>query len=244
MNLGAYLVGIAAGGFYLLAGIRLWRLSRRTHERPELLLAIFFVACGQWYLLFNGLGLIGVDPLPSLVNQAVEWAYAIGVIAYVIFLRSVFRPKAAWGRYLAWLSCALILAGCAGSTLRGGFSNTLYDPAFQIEWVGYTIPCVWMFVEGLAAHSAAKRRARFGVGDWSTAHRYLLWTYFGLSQIASCLADLRWVYENGLPHTDASMAEELLEIVEIVSVAILWLVFFPPSFYTKWIARRAAQRET
>jgi len=71
-----------------------------------------------------------------------------------------------------------------------------------------------------------------------------LWTYFGLSQIASCLADLRWVYENGLPHTDASMAEELLEIVEIVSVAILWLVFFPPSFYTKWIARRAAQRET
>jgi len=40
------------------------------------------------------------------------------------------------------------------------------------------------------------------------------------------------------------MAEELLEIVEIVSVAVLWFVFFPPAFYTKWIERRAAQRES
>jgi hypothetical protein len=244
MDLGAYLVGIFAGCFYLIASVRLWRLSRRTGERPELLLSLFFACSGQWYLLFDAAGLLEIDPLPSAVQQGIEWIYAVGVVAYVCFLRRVFRADAAWARVVAWISSSLIIAGAAGSTIRGGFSNEIQDPAFLIEWVGYTIPCIWMFAEGLVAHSAAKKRACFGLGDGGSANRWFLWTCFGFSQIASCVADLRWAYQNSVTTGAASMGDELLGFVEISSVAVLWLVFFPPSIYAKWVARRAARRET
>ncbi len=40
MEESAYITSILAGAFYLIAGLRLIRLSRRNGERPELLLGL------------------------------------------------------------------------------------------------------------------------------------------------------------------------------------------------------------
>ncbi len=60
MEENAYIISIAAGIFYLIASLRLIRLSRRNGERPELLLGLYFALSGLYYLVYN---------LPSLLED-------------------------------------------------------------------------------------------------------------------------------------------------------------------------------
>jgi hypothetical protein len=239
MELIAHLISIATGAFYLIASYRLLRLSGRTGERPELLLGVYFAVAGQWYLLYNAPYFFGVEALPPLIGQGTEWLYAVGVVPYVLFIRGAFRPESAWATAVVILCTLFLFAGAAISSLGAGFSNSLDDSGYLIEWVGYTVPCFWMCCEGALFHSAAKKRVRIGLCDPVVANRYLLFAGFGFCQIAACAADLIWAYGNSAAGAPSSLAGGLLGATEFASVAALWLAFFPPPFYSNWIARRA-----
>lgn len=126
------------------------------------------------------------------------------------------------------------------ASLGGGFSNSADDPAYLVEWVGYTLPCVWMCGEGAIAHAAAKRRARIGLCDPIVANRYLLFACFGFFQSAASAADLGWAFGNSSANASSALALGLLGGTEIASVAVLWLAFFPPRCFANWIDRRSA----
>lgn len=244
MEQSAYLISIAAGSFYLIAGYRLLRLSGRTGERPELLLGIYFASTAQWYLLYNAPDVLGMEALPPLIGHGIEWIYVAGIIPYLLFLRGAFRPKSAWATALVIVCTLLLVAGGAASSLGGGNFNSLNDPGYLTEWVGYTVPCVWMCCEGAISHAAAKKRVRFGLCDPIVANRYLLFACFGFCQVAACAADLRWAYEISTAGAASPFADGLLGATEIVSVAVLWFAFFPPLVYRRWIDGRAASLST
>jgi hypothetical protein len=61
MEENAYLTSIFASVFYLVASVRLFRLNRRTGERPELLLGFYFGLSGAYYLGYNLPSLLGFD---------------------------------------------------------------------------------------------------------------------------------------------------------------------------------------
>jgi hypothetical protein len=240
----AYLISIAAGTFYLIAGYRLLRLSGRTGERPELLFGIYFAFTGQWYVLYNAPYLLGMEALPPLIAQGIEWLYVVGIVPYLLFLRSAFRPESAWATSVVILSTLFLFAGAVASSLGTGFSNSLDDPGYLIEWVGYTVPCFWMCCEGAISHAAAKKRVRIGLCDPIVANRYLLFGVFGFCQVAACAADLIWAYGNSTAEVASAFAGSLLGATEIASVAALWLAFFPPRVYRRWIEGRAALLST
>ncbi len=235
----AYIISSVAGCFYLIACYRLLKLSRRSGQRPEFWLGIYFGAAGQWYLLYTAPYFLGLDALPPLTEQGVEWTYALGVIPYLLFIRSTFRPGCGWATALAIASSLLLIGGAAAASLGGGFSNSIDDLAYLIEWTGYTIPSIWMCGEGFVAHSAAQKRVRMGLCEPVVANRYLLFAYFGGCQIAACAADLLWALENSRESASSAFANGLLSATEIASVAALWLVFFPPLAYRRWIKHRA-----
>jgi hypothetical protein len=235
----AYLISIAAGTFYLIASYRLLRLNRRTGERPELQLGIYFAFTGQWYLVFNAPYFLGIEALPPLVEHGVEWVYAVGIIPYLLFIRAAFRPNSAWATALVIVCALLLFVGAAAASLGGGFSNSLDDPNYLIEWVGYTVPCVWLCVEGAISHAAAKKRVRIGLCEPTVANRYLLFACFGFCQTAACAADLIWAYGNSTAGVASSFANGLLGATEFASVAVLWLAFFPPLVYRRWVDARA-----
>jgi len=239
MEKSAYLISAAAGAFYLIASYRLLRLSGKTGERPELMLGLYFAFTSQWYLLYNAPYFLGIEALPPLVEHAVEWVYAVGVIPYLLFIRSVFRPDSAPAAAVVMVCSLLLFAGALGSSLGGGFSNSLSDPAWVTEWIGYTVPCFWMCCEGSISHATARKRVRIGLCDPIVANRYLLFACFGLCQIAACVADLIWAYGNTTTEPASSFATGLLGATEIASVATLWLAFFPPLVYRRWIEGRA-----
>ena len=234
----AYIISMAAGAFYLIAACRLLQLSRKNGEHPELLLGIYLATTGQWYLLYNAPYLFGLAAPPPLFEQGVEWVYAVGVIPYLLFIRSAFRPGTSWATALVILGTLCLLAGAIILSLVSGFSNSLDDPGYLIEWIGYTIPCIWICCEGFASHAAAQKRVRMGLCDAIVANRYLLFAYFGFFQTAACAADLLWAHGNSTGAASTALATGLLSVTEIASVAALWLAFFPPSFFANWIARR------
>jgi hypothetical protein len=129
-------------------------------------------------------------------------------------------------------------------TIFGGASFSLDNPWFMVQWVGYTTPCVWLSCEALLYRRGAQKRTQIGICPPIVANRYLLLALFGGFQTLACLADLSYAAAIDGAQTISLLTDALLGGSEIASVAVLWLAFFPPLFYSDWIARRAVTLPT
>ena len=123
MQESAYIASIIAGAFYLLASLRLLRLSRQTGERPELLLGFYFGLSGVYYFGYNLPSLFGFDPWSSAVDWGIEWIYSLGVFPFLLFIRSVFRAEEAWAGVLAGI--------CTDPTEKGVLAPAVIVPTLR-----------------------------------------------------------------------------------------------------------------
>jgi hypothetical protein len=130
----------------------------------------------------------------------------------------------------------LLIGGIGGSALGGdleGFS--ISNPGFWAEWVGYTIPFGWAGAEALVQYRQARRRVRLGFCEPLVCNRYLLWALFGVMQVCLCLVILPQYSEYETTSQFTATWDTLIGGLEIVSVTLISLVFFPPAFYRRWI---------
>jgi hypothetical protein len=239
MEENAYITSIIAGAFYLIASLRLLRLNRRTGERPELLLGLYFGFSGAYYFVYNLPNLFGLAPWPTATEWMIEWIYVLGVLPFLFFIRSVFRPDRAWAGGLVGFCLVLLLGGTVLGAVDGRGVYSFDNPGFLTQWVGYTAPAAWLCWEALLSRLGAKRRARLGLCEPVVANRYLLLALFGGFQVLACLADLSFAADISGNQAVSLISDALLGSSEIASVAVLWLAFIPPRFYTNWITRRA-----
>jgi hypothetical protein len=239
MEENAYFASVAASAFYLIASMRLLRLHRRTGEHPELLLGLYFALSGLYYLGFNIPSLFQFDAWPPQAEVVVDWIYILGVFPYLLFIRSAFRPNAAWAGWLVGICSVALLVGTLVPTWSGNVDYSLRSPWFITQWFGYTAPCVWLGCEALLYRQSATKRARIGICSPIVANRYLLIALFGAFQLFACVTDLALANELDGNQTISLITDALLGGAEIASVAVLWLAFFPPHFYTNWITGRA-----
>jgi hypothetical protein len=235
----AYLASIFASAVYLVASVRLLRLSQRTGERAELLLGFYFGLSSAYYLAYNLPALFGLDSWSTSAEWTIEWLYVLGVFPYLLFIRSVFRPENSWAGVLVGVCSIFLLAGTVLGALDGRGVYSLDNPWFLTQWVGYTVPCVWMCVEALLSRHGAQKRVRIGLCAPVVANRYLLLALFGGFQVVACLADLSFAADLDGGQTASLFSGALLGGTEIISVMVLWFAFFPPPFYTNWITQRA-----
>jgi len=238
----AYVTPLLASAFYLIASVRLFDLHRRTDERPELLLALYFALSGLFYLGYNIPSLFQFDAWPPLVGIAIEWVYNLGVFPYLFFIRSVFRSDDAWAGWLVGVCSMLLLAGGLMLTAAGSVDYSLSNPWFIVQWIGYTTPCAWMCWEAMLARHGAQKRARLGLSQPLVVNRYLLLALFGGFQVLACLSDLSLANDISSTQAVSTISNVLVGGTEIASVAVLWLAFLPPRFYRRWIDGRAALR--
>jgi hypothetical protein len=239
MQEGAYATSVIAGTFYLIASLRLLRLSRKTGERPERLLGLYFGLSGVYYFGYNLPTLFGFGPWSSAIDWVIEWIYTLGVFPFLLFIRTVFRAEEAWAGVLAGICCALLVVGTGMGAIEGQVAFSLGNPWFMVQWAGYTAPCAWLCWEALLCRRGARKRVRIGICEPAIANRYLLMALFGGFQVLACLSDVSFAYDVSGSRTVSLISDALLGGTEIASVAVLWLAFFPPPVYTDWITRRA-----
>ena len=240
MEENAYLTALIAGSFYMVASARLLRLSMRTRELPELMLSVYFAATGLYYLIAYSPNYPGFEPLSPFANIAINWIFVLGVFPFLLFIRRVFRPESAWALALVWICGLCLVAGGIDATRKGGLEEVIENPWFIVEWFGYAAPAVWIGCEAALSYRGASKRAEIGLCEPGVVNRYLILAWFGCFQTLACLAGLYWAYDNGDNRAISVFADALLGGCEIASVGTLWLAFFPPAIYRKWILERSA----
>jgi hypothetical protein len=232
----AYVGELIAALVYLYAGIRLLRLSSRTGEVPERLLAAMFFVTGTSLLLYGLAVILDSESLWTPLNFAGRVAYLPAPVLLAAFTRRVFHPESVWTTWMA-CGCAILLIGGVGGSVWGGDLEgfSIGNPWFWAEWTGYTIPFAWAGVEALAHHRRALRRVQLGLCDPLVCNRYWLWGFFGAMQVLVSVAVILQYSEYEQESAFSTTWDALISTGEISSLALIWLVFFPPAFYRRWI---------
>ena len=235
MEEGAYAAQLLAALLFVIAGERLIRLSRRTGEAPERLLGLYFALTGAAYLGWVLPLVVALGPMAEPSDFAAWVIYSIGVVPYLMFIRIVFRPESRWAQWVVIGCVAALGVSATVFTLNGDRYPGLDNPFFWLQWLGYTVPCVWVTLEAVLCRRSAVRRAKVGLGDPIIMNRYLLLALFGGFQVLACLSDILLAIDFAANQMVSGSADLLLGGCELAGIAALWLAFFPPAGYRDWV---------
>jgi hypothetical protein len=232
----AYIGELLTAIFYLVVGVRLLKLASQTRQVPERLLGTLFLFSGGSYLAYVSPNLLSEDWLWTPLNFLGRVLYLPVPILLAVFTRHVFRPKSRWAAWFVWASVIVPVAGVGGSALGGDWEGySLGNPAFWAEWAGYTIPFGWAGVEAFIQYAKLRRRQKHGLCDPVVCNRFLLWGIFGVLSVIASLIILP-MYAHYAQHGQfAATWDRLIGAVEIAAIAVIWVVFFPPAFYQRWV---------
>jgi hypothetical protein len=234
---GAWIGQLIAGILYLVIGIRLARLARQTGERPERLLSNMFFFTSISYVLYLIPLIFPIESLWTPFNFAGRVAYLPAPILVALFTRDVFRSGSRVSGFIVYATAVSLVVGVGGSAMVGDFEGfTLGNPFFWFEWVGYTFPFAWAGAEAFSQYYPSRRRQRLGLCDRMTCNRLLLWGLFGLVQVALSLVLVQMYADYAVAHEFSALLDRVFGVLEMLALAPVWLVFFPPRFYQKFIS--------
>ena len=230
-------IGELLGGFvYLIAGVRLLRLGQRTGEAPERLLGACFLFVSISAALYALPNFPAFESLWTPLNFAGRVCVIPYSVIFALFTWRVFRPDERWGAWLVWGTAILLVTGVGGSVMGGDWEGfSISNSWFWLEWVGYTLPFGWAGAEAFVQYRQARRRMPLGLCDPLVCNRYLLWALFALLQISLNLILLPQYYEYETTNQFGALWDGLYGAFGVVALLMIWLVFFPPAFYRRWI---------
>jgi len=236
----AYYIGYSIAGLvHLIVGVRLFALSARSAQTPDRLLSVAFLFWALSYLLFGVPYAHFLDEalIPPLFLFSSMFTLYLATIIFTFFTRAVFRNQERWALWLVVGIVGCLIVGVAGSVWVGdwGGEHPLSNPWWWVTRVGSAAPYVWMGAEGLAQHVKARRRLRLGLCDPLACNRFLLWGLAGaLWLILEVVEGADYiVYESTGQWSDSLSV--LGGSLDVIPSGIIWLVFFPPAFYRRWI---------
>jgi uncharacterized membrane protein SirB2 len=240
----AYIGELLTAIFYLIIGLRLLRLASQTRQPPERLLGTLFLCSGVSYLAYVSPMIFQNEALWTPMNFAGRLLYLPVPVFLAAFTRQVFRPNSRWAVWCVWLCLVVPVAGVTGSALSGDLEGySLGNPGFWAEWAGYTIPFAWAGAESFLQYARARRRRQHGLCDPMVCNRFLLWGIYGVLTVIVSLLVLP-MYAHFERHGQfAAIWDRLIGVCEMASIATIWLVFFAPAFYRRWIEDAATQAE-
>jgi hypothetical protein len=71
-------------------------------------------------------------------------------------------------------------------------------------------------------------------------NRYWLWGSFGMMQVLVSVAAILQYAEYEQEGGFSATWDALISAGEILSLVLIWLIFFPPVFYRRWLQSAAA----
>lgn len=227
----------------LVVGTRLFALWLRTRKLPELLLGIAVLCVGFLAYAVATLGKLLVDggsdarPLMTFVGLSIE---CIGHVALISFAWRVFHAKAVWagalaGALVAFIAAALVGEVVSGEYLRYSDSIPISGPYLLLGLFARGAAPTWVAFECFRFHDKLRRRMKIGLADPLVVNRVLLWgCALGASSLGFGMAIVhRLIWGTGLrAHVWALSSVSALAMV---SALCIFLAFFPPERYRRWV---------
>ncbi len=244
-----YLGGDAiACSVYFFVGVRLYKLSRHTGQRPERLLAISFLLWAICYLFYDVPYAIyrSDDLVPASFANASVLTYALGSIVFALFIRSVFRPDSRWASALVVAIVLCVVSGLAGTAWMGDWAgfDPIENPGYWLDYFANFAPAVWVTAEGFSHFLRARRRLKLGLCAPLDCNRFLLWGIAGALLVILAAITTAGDFVNALTGTWSDHLTFGIALFEVAPVVVIGLVFFPPAFYRRWVdgeAKRASE---
>ncbi|MDP6540081.1 MAG: hypothetical protein QF410_11105 [Planctomycetota bacterium] len=228
--------------------LRLVRLPAEARGPADRAIAWFFLstAAGISLRLVAVAGGGASSGEAMALNALGHLCLSLACVALFVFTREVFRPTEVWARNVLWGGTLGTFATFAMLFGDGGVSNegatsVLLANAFR------TVSYLWCFVESRRYGQLMRRRLALGLADPVVANRFSLWAVWtgglcsalGVVLVLRVLGRIVGVGADALPLFLAPLRLALLLIVS-VSVAAIWLSFFPPAAYQRWLRARAS----
>ncbi|HVH06640.1 MAG TPA: hypothetical protein VNE71_11630 [Myxococcota bacterium] len=239
-------VAAASGSLYLVTmtalGVRLVFLSRRSHAKPELWLAVAFLAGGS---LGASAEVVGTRFLNESHPVAAIWVVALGKVSSAIGLRfydyfvwRVFRPGARWAGALFVALAVGAAAAIAGLVASGSLASGAASAWFWLEFGVRVASPIWLATESLRYWSQMRRRSAIGLADPLVTDRFRLWATGALAGLVMlfCSVPPHLVAEDH-PLLSASLA--ILGVSGLAATAGYWFAFFPPAWYRERVKAAA-----
>jgi hypothetical protein len=237
----AYFLALFSGFFYLAAAFPLFRLSARSGESPERVLGIAFLLIGISYLFYELPFALENEALFVPFSVAGRVIYAASVVAVALFTKQVFHRNRRWANWLLGSTVVLLVVGFAVSAWNGDWEGLLplSNPGFWAEWLGQMIPCVWVACAGLSEYAKAQRRLSVGLTDALVCNRFLLFGCFGILQMGSVGVLIPMYIGYEITGIFSTWSDRVLGSFELLTVATIWIAFFPPAVYRRWMGGSA-----
>jgi hypothetical protein len=243
MDIYAYTGEVVSSLIYLFVCVRLFVLSRKTGHTPELLVATSFMCWLLSYWIYGiPFALGGAEAsVPVAFSYGSLIAVATGNCVFAFFIRSVFRSAERWSKVLA---SAVVLCNGVGVGGWGWWGDwegidPFANPWYWLEWFGSFAPSAWMAAEGFAQYFKSRKQLKLGFSEPMSCNRFLLWgmagsLWVGLESILT-VSDIVYAY-TGAWSEAIGVGTAVLDVLPIL---IVWFVFFPPVYYTRWVDGRA-----
>jgi hypothetical protein len=207
---------------------------------PERLLGALFVFSGASYLAYVCPMVFAEEWLWTPLNFLGRLLYLPVPVFLAIFTRRVFRPDSRWAAWLVWICIVLPTAGVGSSVAAGDWEGfSVGNSGFWAEWGGYTLPFVWAGIEAFIQYATARRRRRHGLCDPVVCNRFLLWGIYAVTSVIASLLVIPMYAHYERTGEFAAIWDRLVGVAEIASIAVIWLIFFAPAFYRRWVDANA-----
>jgi hypothetical protein len=239
MESSAYIGGITVGVGYLIAAVRLWRLSCETRLQPERLLSLsmFFwgIAYAGWQLPL----VLHDEALLTPLYFAARVSTDVGTVICAFFLRLVFRPKSGTANAMVAMIAASAILGVVGSAWVGDWAALypLRNLWWWLEWAAVIVSMAWIGIEGFHHYGNARLRHHLGLSDALVCNRYFLW---GLTGVVWAIYEVVYALQQiefEVTSSYSAWMDAVASALELIPIGFIWLIFFPPDAYRRWINR-------
>jgi hypothetical protein len=235
----AFFMEAITGVICLTLGVRLCWSGRRSTEHSKTLIGLTLLIWALGYALYDiPYAFTRSDESTSrFFSYASMLSFNLGNVVLAIYTQEVFRKQEKWAGWLVVAVAICMLLGSAGSAWTGDWEQVdpFDNPGYWPQTMANLLPAFWLGYEGLSQGLRARGRLALGFIEPIDRHRMLLLGLIGtlwlLLETVIVVQD--FIYINvGDWSGMLGIANGLLEIVPM---SMLWLAFFPPAPYRRWI---------
>jgi hypothetical protein len=245
MEESAYMGGVVAGLASFLVGARLIHQSWRSQKLPEFLLGATLFLWGLAYACWQIPVATANQPLTQPLFFAGRVLSCVATIFFATFTWIEFRSQARWAKTLVVAIAMGVFAGIAGSFAVGDSEGIrpLSDPWWWADWAAAVVALSWVSIGGFTHYLNAQHRVRLGLCDPLVCNRYLLWGITGSiwAVFYGMVAFQHIEFET--QHFWSIATDRANSAADLTGLALVWLIFFPPHFYQRWISGGAPAAE-